>query len=136
MTPEHEAALFADFPDIFPGGRDVDMRENLMCFGFECADGWAGLIRKACRSIQAILDADPSLKPGFRAVQVKEKFGGLRFYVDGGTYALDAILDAAEEESLRTCEACGAVGKTLSRGGWYKTLCPVCAAEQGYKETK
>ena len=134
MKPELEAALFADFPDIFPGGRAVDIRENLMYFGFECGDGWHGLIYKLCRGIQAALDADPSIKAHFRAVQVKEKYGGLRFYVFGGTEAIEDLIDAAELESERTCEECGAVGRTLSRGGWYKTLCPVCADEQGYPQ--
>lgn len=132
MKPEFDAVLFTDFPDIFPGGRNVDMRENLMCFGFECGDGWHDLIRKLCRGIQAALDADPALKPMFRAVQVKEKYGGLRFYVDGGTDAIEAMIDAAEHESQRTCEECGAVGRTLENCGWYKTLCPACADAQGY----
>jgi hypothetical protein len=132
MTPELEAALFADFPDIFPGGRAIDVREGLMCFGFEHGSGWSGLVRKLCRDIQAVLDADPSLKPLFRAVQVKEKYGGLRFYVFGSTEAIEAMIDTAEDESYRTCEECGAVGRTLDRGGWYKTLCPVCAKAQGY----
>ena len=109
------------------------MRQNLMVFGFECGSGWHGLIRKLCRNIQNELDADPSLKPGFRAVQVKETYGSLRFYVHGSTLAIEIMIDEAEDESQRTCEECGAIGRTLERNGWYKTLCPVCADAQGYE---
>jgi hypothetical protein len=57
-----------------------------------------------------------------RVRQVKEKFGGLRFYVEPSTEALHDRIDMAAEESRRTCEACGKPG--VSRGeGWIKTLC-------------
>lgn len=67
--------------------------------------------------------------PGYEVCQIKEKFGGLRYYVDlpeGADWdaAMDAVL-AAEEESFRTCEECGAPGE--SKGpGWIRTLCDPC----------
>jgi hypothetical protein len=63
--------------------------------------------------------------------QVKEKFGGLRVYLDCS--APDVVHDriqAAYDEADRTCEDCGAtegVSRCVPRG-WIKTLCEPCAA--------
>lgn len=54
--------------------------------------------------------------------QVKEKFGGLRFYVYGGTEEHRNFIRFAEAMSYRTCEQCGAPGETRNTG-WMKTLC-------------
>lgn len=65
------------------------------------------------------------------AIQVKEKFGGLRFYFSGGDDYIRGVVDMAEEMSYTTCEVCGNAGK-LRRGGWYRTLCDQHAEELGY----
>jgi hypothetical protein len=55
---------------------------------------------------------------------VKEKFGGLRFYVDDADPDLWNFLRGMEEKSFEICEACGAPGKTRKEtDGWMKTLC-------------
>lgn len=64
----------------------------------------------------------PPLVPQVVAVQVKEKFGTLRFYVDGGDDYTDGVIAMAEALSGRTCEECGAPGTTNS-GGWLSTRC-------------
>ena len=60
------------------------------------------------------------------AVQVKEKFGTLRFSVSGGSAQDDAYITFAEYFSGRVCEECGAPGKRRG-GGWVRTLCDVHA---------
>ena len=55
-------------------------------------------------------------------LQVKEKFAGLRFYVGSAEKPVHERIHEAENESLKTCEECGAPG-TLREGGWLKTLC-------------
>lgn len=57
------------------------------------------------------------------AVQVKEKFGGLRFYTDcvPDDY-IRGLISLAESLSVRTCEVCGAPGKQGGQG-WIRTLC-------------
>ena len=67
------------------------------------------------------------------AVQVKEKFGGLRFYVNGATDKHWNFISFAESMSYRTCEECGAVGKTYT-DGWHRTLCDIHAAMDGRTE--
>ena len=58
--------------------------------------------------------------------QVKEKFGGLRFYVGASTPEMEKRIDQAEEESFQTCENCGEPGKGSNVGYWYLTLCETC----------
>ena len=61
--------------------------------------------------------------------QIKEKFGGLRFYVgpadDKIVAQLEAQIDAAENASYRMCEICAAPGEQRG-GGWIHTYCDAC----------
>lgn len=54
--------------------------------------------------------------------QIKEKFGTLRMYYDGGDDVTRAVTTFAEIMSSRTCEVCGDKGETI-RTGWHRTLC-------------
>ena len=56
------------------------------------------------------------------AVQVKEKFGTLRFYYSGGDKYVSGLVAMAESMSGVTCERCGTPGRLQGRG-WIKTLC-------------
>jgi hypothetical protein len=67
------------------------------------------------------------------AVQVKEKFGGLRFYVQAATKEHYNYISFAESMSYRTCEECGNPGKTYT-DGWHTTLCDIHAAMNGKEE--
>ena len=67
------------------------------------------------------------------ASQVKEKFGGLRFYVQAATDKHYSYISFAESMSYRTCEECGAAGKTYT-DGWHMTLCDIHAAMNGKEE--
>jgi hypothetical protein len=70
--------------------------------------------------------------------QIKEKFGGLRYYADGDIdEQMDGMIDFAESLSYTICEECGAPGK-LRSGGWIRTLCDKHEEERQarYKEMK
>ena len=87
---------------------------------FGCGEGWKPIIQNLCEQIH-------NLEPTIKVVQIKEKFGSLRFYIDGSnSFEVGDLIDAAEKESSVTCEECGAVGLTARISGWMKTLCPVC----------
>lgn len=74
---------------------------------------------------------DPLLH--FNICQIKEKFGGLRFYWDcdcpsegeisNDIRELRGATQLAESMSYKICEVCGLPGATKAPGGWYKTLC-------------
>ena len=55
--------------------------------------------------------------------QVKEKFGGLRFYINAATSEVHKRVHKAEIESMSTCEVTGKPGKLRTDIGWYRTLC-------------
>lgn len=57
------------------------------------------------------------------AVQVKEKYGTLRFYLHGGNAAVSHYVEFAEYFSSRICEECGAPGDLRKDRGWLRTLC-------------
>jgi len=63
--------------------------------------------------------------------QVKEKFGGLRFYIGGASDEVHEIIRKYEGLSYETCEDCGEKGELRRDLGWWRTLC-----EKHYKERK
>lgn len=65
---------------------------------------------------------DEALRELPRATQVKEKFGGLRFYVTRANTEEESYLYFAELMSTHTCEVCGSPGKSQGKG-WIRTLC-------------
>lgn len=56
------------------------------------------------------------------AVQVKEKFGGLRFYANNCDDRASSLISFAELMSETTCEVCGRRGK-ITGPGWLRCLC-------------
>ena len=107
--------MFADFPEFFKNRNNV--KASLMAFGFECGDGWFDLIYNLCKDIKSL---NPS---NFVVLQVKEKFGGLRFYVGGGKENIWKLIDRAGQESCNICEKCGKPGDLKLLNGWYLTRC-------------
>ena len=98
-----------------------------MAMGVCCGDGWYDLIHKLCKGIMAV---EPS--EDFKAEQIKEKFGGLRFYTSGAfrDMSVHDLINKAESESFKTCEACGSKEDVTCDGrpNWVTTLCGKCAA--------
>jgi hypothetical protein len=135
MSPENDKRLCERYPQIFRD-RDGDPRATLMCFGFDCGDGWYDIIDTLCNNISAHVkykrqnhkdmpDNQFEEEHGVQAVQVKEKWGGLRFYVNGTDDYVRGLIDMAESMSYRTCERCGNPGQKRT-GGWVRTLCDGC----------
>lgn len=115
----------------------------------ECCwpEGWQHLVLEACALLH-------QMRPDFRWITIKEKFGGLRLYYEGGPFRADIHTDkglislpiwpdgikpeavfekliAIEIESRRTCGCCGAGGDLAKLGGYYITLCTDCAGRHG-----
>lgn len=127
MTKELDDKLVKKYPKIFVD-RNAPMTQTAMCWGFECGDGWYWLIDQLCHSIQKYLNLNPHLKiPQVVATQVKEKYGGLRFYFTGGNDYIDGMVHLAESMSYHICEECGSIKEVGQTGGWIKTLCKKCA---------
>jgi hypothetical protein len=99
-----------------------------MCWGFSCKDGWYWLIDSLCSNLQWNTDKNnrDGKYPQIIASQVKEKFGGLRFYVESASEVQHAIISWAESLSYHICEKCGSTKNIGSTQGWMSTLCIEC----------
>ena len=119
MRKDLDDALVRDFPELFRDRRG-DKHETLMCWGFDCFDGWEPIIRRLAGQLTFL--AKVQSVPDLRAVQVKEKWGVLEFYLEGATDIMIACVSQARNDSSSTCEMCGEGGR-LRGGLWRKTLC-------------
>jgi len=85
--------------------------------GFFCVgNGWFGLIKSLINDLT-------ELGWNKETTQVKEKFGGLRFYINAGSDEIHQRIIQAEKESYTVCEKCGEPGELRKDNGWYSTLC-------------
>jgi hypothetical protein len=99
--------------------------------GFAVGAGWYPILETLCANIQSHIDWRVKQGKDIAQVevdQIKEKFGGLRFYYDGGDEAVAGMVRMAEAWADHSCETCGAPG-TSGGKGWIKTLCPTHRAE-------
>jgi len=99
--------------------------------GFACGEGWWPILENLCSNIQHHIDwknKESEVVPQVIVAQIKEKFGGLRFYYDGGDERIRGMVQMAESWADRSCEICGAPGSSGGKG-WIKTLCPTHRAE-------
>ena len=93
--------------------------------GFFCvSNGWFGLIK-------SLIDDLIELGWDKQTCQVKEKFGGLRFYINAGSDEIHNRIMQTEKESYTVCEKCGEDGEIRTDIGWYSTLC-----DAHYKKSK
>lgn len=118
---EFVASLEAKYPEMFAkpyGG---------LCIG----EGWWPIIDALCNQIHHYVKWKNEQRdkynrgdgcPPVVIEQIKEKFGGLRFYYQGGNDMIDGMVRMAESWAARHCEVCGKPGKSRD-GGWIRTLC-------------
>jgi hypothetical protein len=98
-------------------------REPIKDAGFFCiGNGWLGMVKSLIEDL---------IKLGWdkQICQAKEKFGGLRFYINSGSDEIHKRIIEAERKSHEVCEKCGEPGKSIS-GGWIVTLCEFHAEEK------
>ena len=104
--------------------------------GVAVGTGWWPIIESLCANIQSHIDWKIKQSVDIAQVeveQIKEKFGGLRFYYSGGDDEISGMVRMAEAWADVACEECGAAGKRRF-GGWIRTLCDAHEAE--YQERK
>jgi hypothetical protein len=173
MSPSLDKQLCEKYPNIFKN-RYKDPTNSPICFGIQCGDGWYSIIDATCEALTYSYSTSAEIceedgkrlgiepnsfnnkyyidveSPQVIADQVKEKFGGLRFYYhlehtdlikelldskknpDLGTVVtryenyFDGVIHMAEVLASRTCEDTGREGEMHvtngGKNGWYKTL--------------
>ena len=100
--------------------------------GFAVGKGWYPIIERLCSSIQQHIEwknKDSEVCPQVVVEQIKEKFGGLRFYYQGGDEYINGLVSMAESWAGIACEECGGIGKRRG-GGWVRTLCDAHETER------
>jgi hypothetical protein len=88
--------------------------------GLWVGKGWHHIVFRLCEYIQWHVKNHPNA--AIQIKQIKEKFGGLRFYYTGGDDVIRGMVMMAEGWAITTCEVCGEPG-TRRSGGWLKVLC-------------
>jgi hypothetical protein len=83
---------------------------------FVVGEGWFPLIKSLIEDLIA-------LGWNKQVCQVKEKFGGLRFYINNGSDEIFDRIRKAEDDSLNICEKTGKPGYLRNDNGWLVTLC-------------
>lgn len=103
------SSLRDEFPEL--------MADYQISFG--AGAGWYQLIRQLLED----LDAHRQQTGGeIKICQIKEKFGGLRVYINEGDETAFQMILKAEDASYKICDMCGQPGR--QRGpGWIRTRC-------------
>ncbi len=93
----------------------------------ECESGWEELIDTLCDTIEYYLKTLPEDKRSeVYASQIKEKFGGLRFYMtfEGDNHDfINGAIAQAEFMSFKICQFCGEKGSKKVHKRWHFTVC-------------
>lgn len=113
-------------------------REPIGAYGIECDDGWYDILSSICFMVEQhekniegnnkyriSQNQNPINYEPFQFTQIKEKFGGLRVYSNGGDDYTRGLIGMAECWSYKSCEICGNKGQT-TKHGWLKTICEKC----------
>lgn len=129
MNEAFRQKLHETFPELYPAGSKY--------ISLGCGDGWDQIVWDLSEKLTAKMkEVDSEQEEDFfyaEVVQIKEKMGGLRFYVScthasysEGFYDL---IREAEILSEKTCEGCGTTEDVVRKGYpyWIKTLCSSCA---------
>ena len=104
----------------------------------DCPIGWSQLVRQLFMDIRNVCKSHKSSLP--LVLQVKSKFGGLRFYLsydywDRNTpvgIEVERLIEDAEKNSYTICEITGQPGFRHVKGHWYATLSVNMAKKLGY----
>ena len=94
---------------------DIDKQENIISKYpiifqdieyIQCGNGWYNIIDILCSEINNHLNQNKEIEPVI-AQQVKNKFGGLRFYYYGGDDIVGSLISMMESLSNYVCHECG-----------------------------
>lgn len=110
------------FNKMFPKCNKWEFNKPFFCF--------ASKLRQRCHAYTKINKIYP---PAVKIDQIKEKFGGLRFYLSGGDTQVAGMVRMAEYLCNQTCEVTGESGVLCVRGSWYRTLSPQLIEQDAYK---
>ncbi len=100
---------------------------------FACGEGWFQLIWNMLEEIEQHYKQNNADINTLIIIDIKEKYGGLRFYVSNVIHDTHDIILKYESKSETICDICGEQGRLHEKNGWIRVLCSKCAEEEGYK---
>jgi len=128
MNKANTEYLIKKYPSLYKY-YNKGIKTSAMCWGFDCGDGWFDLIDMLSFFITRI-------DPNVTALQVKEKWGMLAFYVGPTEDRVFDLIDRYVAASKHVCEICGKDGKLRCRNGWYMTRCEECFEKDIHSESR
>lgn len=120
MRKDLDELLCRNYPELYRNRHD-SLKQSLMRWGFGCDDGWYPIVNTISK---LIIQHNPKAI----ALQVKEKFGALRYYCRPVDDYVNGVVQIAGKISLITCEECGMPGMCYNAGGWLAVRCPIHAS--------
>jgi hypothetical protein len=102
------------------------------CFDLSFGPGWNKIVEDLCDKISLIINSLPeNEQEELYVVQIKEKFGGLRFYMSAYNEEIEILIKEAEKLCYNTCESCGEPGEIRDKDNawWLKVRCDKCQQE-------
>lgn len=115
--------LYSKYPKLFPL-----MKDSYFSISTDIPEGWMKLVDLLCNSIQRYIDLNNVQQ--VEVTQIKEKYGKLRFYFNGGDTLIEGMVEFAEEVSGTICEHCGKEGTHREIRSWWTTICDKCVGEE------
>src|ERR1700722_4469921 len=101
MRKELQQRLVERWPAWFNTGGDI--RHTAMARGFEHDDGWFDILWRLCEDLEPLVaEFEQETGSQFEVLQVKEKFGGLRFRGNRVTEDVRRPIEVHEGELLPT----------------------------------
>lgn len=126
--------LINKYPKIF---KDYEGNPG-QCNWLDLPKGWIPVVDKLCGAIQDYVDNTSWYSGGEKhkpeqvtCVQMKEKFGGLRFYTNGHNDVIEGMIKMAEYLCDNTCDECGSEEDLGITAGWISVKCRTCIISHG-----
>jgi len=126
--------LVKKFPFLKPQcGWGVDMEYHKPGYKYRYEETWLDGMPKAwrrsfgiqlCINLKHIIERDGLTD--YKVRQVKEKFGGLRWYDEGGNKYTAMLIESYEHLSMTMCFYCGRKAEYVGTE-WIVFYCPKCA---------
>ena len=110
---------FEDFLNHIGGiksGYRTDLEPTTKRHSVDVGNGWLGIL-------QRLFETLINLGWNREILQIKEKFGGLRVYLNDVPENSYHFIEQAERYSHEICEVCGEPGEQHRINGWVFTLC-------------
>lgn len=112
MSEAPKESLEEKYPSLFDHDKFI--------YPVAVGPGWIPLVDTLCRLLEKSAEQEGS---EVKALQVKEKFGKLRFYAATRSSYHGGLINMAEAYAARICDVCGGLGSMVCINGYYATRC-------------